>query len=338
MKIIVPMAGIGSRLRPHTLTTPKPLTLIAGKPIVQRLVEDIAQVVNQKIDEIAFIIGPVAKGFPGDTEERLLKIAKDLNAKGSVFVQEQALGTAHAIQCAKSALDGPCVVAFADTLFKADFTLDANADGAIWVKQVEDPSAFGVVKLKDGIITDFVEKPTEFVSDLAIIGIYYFKNGSILKDEIQYLIDNDLKEKGEFQLTNALEAMKQKGLQFVPGKVNEWMDCGNKNVTVQTNSKVLELLEKDGVNLTSADVKLENSKIIQPCYIGKNVVLKNTTIGPYVSLGEDSVVENSTIKNSLIQSNVKIANANLDNAMIGHHAKYNGEFTSVSVGDYTELL
>ncbi|PHR70072.1 MAG: nucleotidyltransferase [Lutibacter sp.] len=338
MKIIVPMAGIGSRLRPHTLTTPKPLTLIAGKPIVQRLVEDIAQVVNQKIDEIAFIIGPVAKGFPGDTEERLLKIAKDLNAKGSVFVQEQALGTAHAIQCAKSALDGPCVVAFADTLFKADFTLDAHADGAIWVKQVEDPSAFGVVKLKDGIITDFVEKPAEFVSDLAIIGIYYFKEGSILKDEIQYLLDNNLKEKGEYQLTNALESMKQKGLKFVPGKVNEWMDCGNKNVTVETNSKVLELLEKEGVNLTSDDVKLENSKIIQPCYIGKNVVLKNTTIGPFVSLGEDSVVENSTIKNSLIQSNVKITNANLDSAMIGHHAKYNGEYTSVSIGDYTELL
>jgi glucose-1-phosphate thymidylyltransferase len=338
MKIIVPMAGIGSRLRPHTLTTPKPLTLIAGKPIVQRLVEDIAQVVNQEIDEIAFIIGPVAKGFPGDTEERLLKIAKDLNAKGSVFIQEQALGTAHAIQCAKSALDGPCVVAFADTLFKADFTLDVNADGAIWVKQVEDPSAFGVVKLKDGIITDFVEKPTEFVSDLAIIGIYYFKEGRILKDEIQYLLDNDLKEKGEYQLTNALESMKQKGLKFVPGKVNEWMDCGNKNVTVETNSKVLELLEKEGTNLTSDDVVLDNSKIIQPCYIGKNVVLKNTTIGPFVSLGENSVVENSTIKNSLIQSNVKISNANLDNAMIGHHAKYNGEYTSVSIGDYTELL
>ena len=338
MKIIVPMAGIGSRLRPHTLTTPKPLTLIAGKPIVQRLVEDIAQVVNQEIDEIAFIIGPVAKGFPGDTEERLLKIAKDLNAKGSVFVQEQALGTAHAIQCAKSALDGPCVVAFADTLFKADFTLDVNADGAIWVKQVEDPSAFGVVKLKDGIITDFVEKPTEFVSDLAIIGIYYFKEGRILKDEIQYLLDNDLKEKGEYQLTNALESMKQKGLKFVPGKVNEWMDCGNKNVTVETNSKVLELLEKEGTNLTSDDVVLDNSKIIQPCYIGKNVVLKNTIIGPFVSLGENSVVENSTIKSSLIQSNVKISNANLDNAMIGHYAKYNGEYTSVSIGDYTELL
>ena len=338
MKIIVPMAGIGSRLRPHTLTTPKPLTLIAGKPIVQRLVEDIAQVVNQKIDEIAFIIGPVAKGFPGDTEERLLKIAKDLNAKGSVFVQEQALGTAHAIQCAKSALNGPCVVAFADTLFKADFTLDSNSDGAIWVKQVEDPKAFGVIKLKDGIITDFVEKPEEFVSDLAIIGIYYFKDGGILRDEIQYLLDNDIKEKGEYQLTNALENMKSKGLKFVPGTVSEWMDCGNKNVTVETNSKVLELLEKDGENLTSSDVKLENSTIIQPCYIGKNVVLKNTTVGPYVSLGENSVVENSTIKNSLIQSNVIITNADLDNAMIGHNAKYNGKYTSVSIGDYSELL
>ena len=338
MKIIVPMAGIGSRLRPHTLTTPKPLTLIAGKPIVQRLVEDIAQVVNQKIDEIAFIIGPVAKGFPGDTEERLLKIAKDLNAKGSVFVQEQALGTAHAIQCAKSALNGPCVVAFADTLFKADFTLDSNSDGAIWVKQVEDPKAFGVIKLKDGIITDFVEKPEEFVSDLAIIGIYYFKDGGILRDEIQYLLDNDIKEKGEYQLTNALENMKSKGLKFVPGTVSEWMDCGNKNVTVETNSKVLELLEKDGENLTSSDVKLENSTIIQPCYIGNNVVLKNTTVGPYVSLGENSVVENSTIKNSLIQSNVIITNADLDNAMIGHNAKYNGKYTSVSIGDYSELL
>lgn len=338
MKIIVPMAGIGSRLRPHTLTTPKPLTLIAGKPIVQRLVEDIAQVVNQEVDEIAFIIGPAAKGFPANTKDRLLAIAKDLNAKGSVFIQEQALGTAHAIQCAKSALNGPCVVAFADTLFKADFTLDANADGAIWVKQVDDPKAFGVVKLKDGIITDFVEKPEEFVSDLAIIGIYYFKEGNILRDEIQYLLDNDIKDKGEYQLTNALENMKSKGLKFVPGTVSEWMDCGNKNVTVETNSKVLELLEKDGVNLTSDDVVLDNSRIIQPCFIGKNVVLKNTTVGPFVSLGENSIVENSTIKNSLIQSNVAISNANLDNAMIGHHAKYNGEYTSVSIGDYTELL
>ncbi|WP_440068587.1 sugar phosphate nucleotidyltransferase [Tenacibaculum discolor] len=337
MKIIVPMAGIGSRLRPHTLTTPKPLTVIAGKSIVQRLVEDITSVVDQPIEEIAFIIGPAAKGFPADTKDKLIKIAENLGAKGSVYVQEEALGTAHAIYCAKESLGGSCVVAFADTLFKADFTLDANADGAIWVKQVEDPSAFGVVKLKDGFITDFVEKPKEFVSDLAIIGIYYFKDADKLLEEIKYLIDNDIRPSGEYQLTEALEALKVKGAKFIPGKVNTWMDCGKKDPTVDTNKQVLGFEQTDGNNLVSEDVVLENAEIIQPCYVGKNVVLKNTKIGPFVSIGENSVVENSTITNSLIQTNVHISNANLDNAMIGNHAKYNANYTSVSIGDYTEL-
>lgn len=337
MKIIVPMAGVGSRLRPHTLTTPKPLTVIAGKPIVQRLVEDITSVVNQPINEIAFIIGPATKGFPVNTKSELIKIAEALGAKGSVYVQEEALGTAHAIYCAKESLSGPCVVAFADTLFKADFTLDANADGAIWVKQVENPSAFGVVKLKDGIITDFIEKPKEFVSDLAIIGIYYFKDGNKVREEIEHLLDNDLKENGEYQLTNVLESLKQQGAQFIPGKVDAWMDCGKKDPTVDTNKQVLGFEYADGNNLVSNDVVLENSEIIQPCFVGKNVVLKNTKIGPFVSIGENSVVENSTITNSLIQTNVEISNANLDNAMIGNHSKYNGNYTSVSIGDYTEL-
>ena len=334
MNIIVPMAGIGSRLRPHTLTIPKPLTLLAGKPIVQRLVEDIVKVVDQKVDEIAFVIGPT---FPKDTEEKLMKIAKSLNSVGKVFIQEQALGTAHAIQCAKESLEGPCVVAFADTLFKANFTLDSQSDGAIWVKQVDEPSAYGVVKLNNGIITDFVEKPEEFVSDLAIIGIYYFKNGEILRDEIQHLLDNDIKEKGEYQLTNALENMKQKGLKFVPGQVNEWMDCGNKDITVETNGRVLEFAHKEGQKLVSKTVELINSKIIEPCYIGENVVLKNSTIGPNVSLGDDSVVDNSTIENSLIQTNTSIKNANLNKAMIGNHASFDGKFTSVSIGDYSVL-
>jgi len=338
MRIIVPMAGIGSRLRPHTLTIPKPLTVIAGKPIVQRLVEDIASVVNQKIEEIAFIIGPVSKGFPSNTEKQLLSIAKELGAKGSVYIQEEALGTAHAIYCAKDSLSGPCVVAFADTLFKADFTLDAEADGAIWVKEVEDPSAFGVVKLNDGFITDFVEKPKDFVSDLAIIGIYYFKDGDKVKNEIQYLLDNDIRENGEYQLTNVLETLKREGAKFIPGKVDVWMDCGKKDPTVDTNKQVLEFEYTKGNNLVSKSVVLENSEIIQPCYIGENVVLKNTKIGPYVSIGENSIVENSAITNSLIQTNVEISNANLDNAMIGNHAKYNGNYTSVSIGDYTELI
>lgn len=332
------MAGIGSRLRPHTLTVPKPLTVIAGKPIVQRLVEDIASVIDEKIDEIAFVIGTTAKGFPKDTEEKLLKIAEELGAKGSVFVQEVALGTAHAIYCAKEALKGPCVVAYADTLFKADFTLDVNADGAIWVSQVENPSAFGVVKLEDGVITDFIEKPKEFVSDLAIIGIYYFKSGEKLLEEIQYLIDNDLKENNEFQLTNVLESLKKQGAKFIPGTVNAWMDCGKKDPTVDTNKQTLSFEHEAGNNLVSEDVVLQNSEIIQPCYIGENVVLRDTKVGPYVSIGANSLVINSTISNSLIQNNVEISNAKLDNAMIGNHAKYNGEYTSVSIGDYTELI
>ncbi len=332
------MAGVGSRLRPHTLTTPKPLTLIAGKPIVQRLVEDITKVVKEDVDEIAFIIGPATKGFKEETKEDLINIAESLGAKGHVFVQETALGTAHAINCAKDVLDGPCVVAFADTLFKAEFTLDTEADGAIWVKQVEDPSAFGVVKLKDGIITDFVEKPKEFVTDLAIIGIYYFKDGAKLQSELQYLIDNNIMDRGEYQLTDALENMKQQGMKFVPGKVDEWMDCGKKDPTVDTNTKILGFAHKDGEKLIADSISLENATIIEPCFIGENVVIKNAIVGPNVSLGENSVVENATIKNSLIQKNVQITNANLDNAMVGNHAKFDGNFTSISIGDYTELI
>ncbi len=328
------MAGIGSRLRPHTLTIPKPLTKIAGKPIVQRLVEDIAGVINKEIDEITFIIGPT---FPKDTEEKLLKIAKDLNTKGVVVVQHEALGTAHAIYQAEKSLNGPCVVAFADTLFKADFTLDPNTDGAVWVKKVADPSAYGVIKLKDGVISDFIEKPTEFVSDLAIIGIYYFKKGEDLKAEIEYLLDNNIKEKGEFQLTNALENLKQKGAKFVPGEVSDWMDCGNKEITIKTNTSVLQYAQKDAINLVDSSVVLENSEIIQPCFIGANVVLKNSVVGPNVSLGMNSAVTNSTIKDSLIQEEVIIDNADLTNSMIGNKVVYDGNFTSISIGDYSVL-
>ena len=334
MKIIVPMAGIGSRLRPHTLTIPKPLTLIAGKPIVQRLVEDIVGVVDQKVEEIAFVIGP---SFPKDTEKKLLDIAKGLNATGKVFVQEEALGTAHAIQCAAESLEGPCVVAFADTLFKADFKLSDSADGAVWVKKVDEPSAYGVVKTENGVITDFVEKPQTFVSDLAIIGIYYFRKGEVLRDEIQYLLDNDIREKGEYQLTNALENMKEKGVRFVPGEVMEWMDCGNKDITVETNGKVLEFEYRDGKKLVSDTVKQVNATIIEPCFIGENVVLENAVVGPYVSLGNNSQVKDSVIKNSLIQEDTTIVNAVLDKAMIGNHVYYDGNYTSVSLGDYTEL-
>lgn len=329
------MAGRGSRLRPHTLTVPKPLIPIAGKPIVHRLVEDIAKVLNDQIDEIAFIIH---ESFGKKVEEDLIAIAEKLGAKGTICYQNEALGTAHAILCAKESMQGPIVVAYADTLFRADFNLNKEADSVIWVKQVEDPSAFGVVQLNEkNEIVDFVEKPKEFVSDLAIIGIYYFKSGEVLRKELEYLLDNNIIKGGEYQLTDALENMKQKGMLFVPGKVDEWMDCGNKDVTVDTNTRMLNFLEKDNENFVAENITIENSTIIRPCYIGNNVVLKNATVGPNVSLGDNSVVEDSTIENSLIQTNATIRNAKLDNAMIGNYAKYDGKHTNISIGDYSVL-
>ncbi|MCW0508550.1 sugar phosphate nucleotidyltransferase [Riemerella anatipestifer] len=333
MKIIVPMAGRGSRLRPHTLTVPKPLIPIAGKPIVQRLVEDIAKVAGQPIEEVAFIIGD----FGDEVKASLIQIAEKLGAKGSVYTQDEPLGTAHAIKCAEASMQGDVVVAFADTLFRADFVLDTNSDGVIWVKKVEDPSAFGVVKLDDyGFITDFIEKPQTFVSDLAIIGIYYFKSAEKLMEEINYIMDNNIMQGGEYQLTVALENLRQKGAKFSLGKVNDWMDCGNKNATVETNSKILQY-EKESVSFFPSSAKIENSLIIPPCFIGENVVIKNSKIGPNVSLGNNTEVVNSNIDNSLIQEKTLINHGNLSNSMIGNSAKYFGVSREISLGDYSVL-
>lgn len=333
MRIIVPMAGMGKRMRPHTLTTPKPLIPVAGKSIVQRLVEDITKVCGQKVEEIAYIIGRFGK----EAEDNLVQIAENLGAKGSIYYQDEALGTAHAIYCAKDSLSGPVVVAFADTLFRADFTLDADKDGIIWVQQIPDPRQFGVVKVNtDNIITDFVEKPQEFVSDLAIIGIYYFKDGDNLRNEIKYLLDNNITEKGEYQLTNALENMKQKGVRFSPGQVVEWLDCGNKDATVYTNQRVLENV-KNSENLVAASAKIINSEIIEPCYIGEGVHIENSKIGPHVSLGNNTKVSDSVITNSILQTNVKIESSKIDNSMIGHFAELTKSNGSYSISDYSTI-
>ena len=332
MKIIVPMAGRGSRLRPHTLTVPKPLVPVGGKPIVHRLVEDIAKTSSEKIDEIAFVIGDFGK----EVEKELIAVAEALGAKGSIYYQNEALGTAHAVLCAADSLTGPLVVAFADTLFRADFKLDSDADGILWVKQIDDPSAFGVVKLNDdGTIIDFVEKPKEFVSDLAMIGIYYFKNGDQLKDELQYLIDNNVIKGGEYQLPDALKNMTEKGVRFKPGEVNEWLDCGNKKVTVHTNKRVLEF-DKD-LDTVDSSATLNNSIVIPPCFIGKNVVLTNSVIGPHVSIGEGTSVSDSVIKNSIIQKNSTVQNIVVKDSMIGSHAKVLKNANDLSIGDYSEM-
>ena len=334
MNIIVPMAGRGSRLRPHTLTVPKPLVPVGGKPIVHRLVEDIAAVCSEQIDEIAFVVGD----FGEEVEKELIEVAAKLGAKGSIHYQDKPLGTAHAVLCAKEKLVGPVVVAFADTLFKADFKIDAEVDGILWVKQIENPSAFGVVQLDtDGNIVDFVEKPETFVSDLAMIGVYYFKSGEELRTELEYLVDNDVIKSGEYQLPDALRRLTEKGKKFKPGKVIEWLDCGNKEVTVHTNQRVLEYDKEKQLPMVNASLKSNNSLIIPPCYIGEGVTLENSIVGPHVSIGAGSTVQNSIIKNTIIQNNTQIENGNIQDSMIGNHAKYKGLARDLSIGDYSTI-
>lgn len=331
MNIIIPMAGMGKRLRPHTLTTPKPLIEVAGKSIVRRLCEDINQVVGEKIDEIGFIIGDFGK----EVEERLLQIAEQLGAKGKIYYQNEPLGTAHAVWCARESLKGKVTVAFADTLFDAGFAMNTEEDGIIWTHKVEDPSAFGVVRKNDDeTINGFVEKPKEFVSNEAIIGIYYFKSGENLLSELQYLIDNNITKSGEYQLTDALQNMLDKGLKFKTNDVKEWLDCGNPAATINTNQRVLEL--KSGKEqLVSRDVKSNNSVIIPPVYIGKGVSINNSVIGPYVSIAEGCEINDCRIENTMIGKQCILSKSVIAESMIGNNVNIKSNIQRLSIGDYS---
>lgn len=333
MNIIIPMAGLGKRMRPHTLTTAKPLLPIAGKPMVHRLVEDIVRVCPEKVNYIGFIVNPA---FGKQVEDDLKAVAKAVGAEGKIYYQEQALGISHALLFAKELFHGKVIVAFADTLFKADFKIDPSRDGTIWVQKVDNPSQFGVVKLNaEGIITELIEKPASFVSDLAIIGIYFFKNGEVLRDEMQYLIDHNIKEKGEYQFTSALENMKKKGARFVPGQVQEWLDCGNKDNTVQTNQRYLEFIKDQ--NLVAPGARIINSILVHPVFIDQHVIIENSVIGPYVSVGESTRIRDSRIINSIIQKNCVLSKAILDNSLLGNFVNFEGKSQDLSLGDYSTL-
>ena len=226
-------------------------------------------------------------------------------------------------------------MAVADTLFQASFSFETVGDGIIWVQKVDDPSSFGVVKTDaDGIITDFVEKSPVFVSDLAIVGIYYIKEGHLLRDKIQHMLDHNITDKGEFQITTALELLKQDGLRFEAGQINEWLDCGNKDNVIHTHKRILEI-NKDRPLIAETAV-IENSVVIPPCYIGEHSVIRNTIIGPCVSVGNNSKIEHSVIENSLIQNNSQLSNALLENSMIGNLVEYKGRNGDSRWGDYSK--
>ncbi len=332
MNIIIPMAGMGKRMRPHTLTTPKPLVSVAGKPIVQRLVEDILQTSREKVEEIAFIISPA---FGKAVEATLMNIAESLGAKGKIYYQEVALGTAHALLAASDSLHGNVLIAFADTLFKASFEIDTAKDAIVWTQRVEDPSAFGVVKLgANHEILDFVEKPDTFVSDQAIIGVYYFRDGERLHRELQRLIDENIMQKGEYFLTDAMDHMLKNGVKFYTDEVEEWLDCGNYGATVFTNQRVLEL-KQETENLLHETAVVENSVLIQPCFLGKNVTIRNSVVGPHVSLEANVTVADSRVRNTMVAEGALLSGVNLHNSMIGKHVVLQESAREWSLGDFS---
>ncbi len=330
MNVIIPMAGLGKRMRPHTLTTPKPLLPVAGFTIVERLIQAIHEQVPSKINEIAFVIG----NFGPEVETMLLNTAKKFGAEGKIFFQHTALGTAHAIHCAKLSLKDEVIVAFADTLFEGSFNLDTKADATVWVKSINDPSNFGVVVVdENNNISSFVEKPKHFISNLAIIGIYHFKDGENLCQEIEYLINNNIMKSNEYQLTDVLENMKNKGKVLKAGQVSEWLDFGNKNIFIDSVQKILHK------NQPKTTRNYQNTTIIHPCYIADDVEIIDSVIGPNVSIESGCKIEHSTIKNSVIYKNTQIINAHIIESMIGNNVYIRDTKTlkEYNIGDYTTI-
>ena len=333
MKLIIPMAGRGTRVRPHSYTVPKPLLPVAGTMIVERLVETFIRTMDRNIEEIVYILGP---DFGNSIKQPLRKMSERHGAKCTFRVQEIALGTAHAVYCAQKDLNGEVIIAFADTLFDSKETFNVDgADSVIWLKKVEDPSRFGVAVYEGEKITGFVEKPSEFISDLAIIGVYYFKDGAKLKEELQYILDNDIKGPGgEYFLTEALDRMIQDGKLFKTATVDEWLACGTLRAWLETTGFIVE---KEACNLAEQKEALaaQGTMIIPPVYLAKNVILEGVTIGPNVSVEEGCVLKNSQISHSIVREQASLDGCTLAGSTIGAHTKLTRVDGEIHVGDYS---
>lgn len=333
MKLIIPMAGRGTRVRPHSHTTPKPLLPVVGKMIVERIVETFSRTLDRTIDEIVFILGP---DFGQEIKDALAAMSERHNAQSTFRVQEEALGTAHAVYCAEEDLEGECIVVFADTIFDTESEVSVeDADAVVWLKEVDDPSRFGVAVHEGEEITDFVEKPSEPISNLAIIGVYYFKEASNIKKEIEYLLDNNLRGKGdEYQLTDALDRMLKDNKTFKKATVDEWLDCGTLPAWRETSSVILAK-EQDQHPYNEDDYP--NTTIHEPVYLGEGVELEGCTIGPNASIAAGCKLKNTTVKNSIIRSNTTIEDSTIENSTIGQHVELKNVNQEIHVGDHSKI-
>lgn len=326
MKLIIPMAGRGTRLRPHTLTTPKPLLRFCGNYILETIIKTLINATKNKIKEVVFIISDIEK----ENKDKIKDISKKHNLKYSFATQEKPLGTAHAIGCAKEKLKEEIFVVFADTLFFGNIEIQENIDACIWTYRVDDPSSYGVVLTnKKSDIVDFKEKPKKPISNKAIIGLYYFKKGKQLLDDINHIIKKGIKEKEEYQLTTVLSNMLVRGDKIKNKEVEEWLDCGTVEALLEANKSLLQKQKK----------QTNNNQIIQPCFIGNSVEIKNSIIGPNVSIDKNTKIEGSVIKNTIIGSKTNVKDSIFSNSLIGNNVEIKDikNKTNLNIGDYSQI-
>jgi len=323
MKVIIPVAGKGKRLRPHTFTTPKPLIQVAGKAIISHVIESIQDL---GIDEVILVISP-------DGESIVSFIREKYSFKVGFVYQEESLGLGHAIYMARKMVEeneGVAVI-LGDTIIEVDLPQKKKIEDFIAVKKVSDPRRFGVVVIdEEDYIIKVVEKPDTPISDFAIVGLYYFGNAGLLFESLEYIIKNDIRTKGEYQLTDAIARMIEQGWKAKPLFVREWYDCGTVNALLETNKTLLQKYHRE--------VKFPGSLVIPPCYFDEEVIVENSLIGPYVSVGKRAKISNAIISNSIIGEGAEVESITITGSLIGKRAYLKGVFKRVNLGDYSELI
>ena len=326
MKVIIPLAGKGTRLRPHTHITPKPMLRIAGKPVIDYVMEDLQKLGG--VEEVIYITGHL--------KEKVEDYARSKYPFRSVFVeQKEQRGTADAIALARPYVDQPVMIIFVDTIFDADLSVikKTKADGIIWVKEVEDYQRFGVVVSdKDGNMTKIVEKPKDPISKRANIGLQYIENWKLMFDGIDHVMRQP-PNKGEFYLTDAFQYMVDKGAKLKVIDVEGWYDAGKLDTLIETNRIILEKrkMARRPKGLPA------DAKIIDPVYIEDGVTIKRSTVGPNVSINAGSVIEDSTLKDSIVGAKSKILKSKLHDSIVGDEVLLEGFSGDATVGDHSEL-
>jgi glucose-1-phosphate thymidylyltransferase len=321
MKAVIPVAGIGKRLRPHTHTAPKALVTVAGKPILGHIVDSL---IGMGVTELIPIVG-----YMGDQITEYLTSTYDL--KIDFVRQEEQKGIAHAIDLTRELADGSeLIIILGDTIIDTDFTRIPKAgDFVLGVREVDDPRRFGVCEVEDGVITHIVEKPEEPKSNLAIVGLYYFKDSSPLYKACRAVIERDITTKGEYQITDALSLMIEGGTSFVPYEINGWFDCGKVETLLETNRVLLEGVENEAHGT--------NSVIIPPCFIDPGSKIENSVVGPYVSVAEACSITDSVIKDSILNAGSSLSNVVLEASVIGAGAEVIGASSNLNISDDSQV-